>query len=56
MKADRLTHVGEGGLAGGGVEGACRRGQLRGAVALCHADYGVGVAPAWFASVTLRQT
>lgn len=54
-KANRLTHVGEGSLAGGGVERACRRGQLRGAVALRHADYGVGVAPAWFASFTLGQ-
>lgn len=51
--ARRLTHVGEGSLAGGGVEVAGGRGQLGGAIALCHADYGVGVAPARFASITL---
>lgn len=51
--ASRLTHVGERSLAGGGVERAGGRGQLRGAIALCHADCGVGVAPARFASVTI---
>lgn len=43
--SSRLTNVGERNLAGGGVKGAGGRRQLRGAVALCHARYGVGVAP-----------
>ncbi len=53
--ASRLTHVGEGSLARGGVERASGRRQLRGAVALCHADYGVGVAPAGSTAFTLWQ-
>ncbi len=51
--ASRLTHVGERSLAGGGVEMAGGRRQLRGAIALCHAGYGVGVASSWLASFTL---
>lgn len=51
--ASRRTHVGERSLAGGGVKRAGGRGQLRGAITLCHAEYGVGVAPARFASFTL---
>lgn len=49
----RLTHVGERSLAGGGVERAGGRGQLRGAITICHTDYVVGVAPSRFASFTL---
>ena len=52
-EVSRLTHIGERGLASGGVKRAGGRRQLRGAIALCHADYGVGVAPSWFASFTL---
>ena len=47
--SSRLTNVGERSLAGGGVERAGGRRQLRGAVALRHARYGVGVAPSRFA-------
>lgn len=52
-RTGRLTHVGERSLAGGGVEWTGGRRQLRGAIALCHADYRVGVAPSRFASITL---
>lgn len=51
----RLTNVGERSLAGGGVERASGRGQLRGAIAIRHADYVVGVASCWFASLTFGQ-
>lgn len=37
------------------MEWAGGRGQLGGAIALCHVDYGVGVAPSRFASITVRQ-
>lgn len=53
--SSRLTHVGERSLAGGGVRRTGGRRQLRGTFAVCHAEYGVGVAPSRFASFTLRE-
>ena len=48
-----LTHISERNLAGGGVQRAGGGGQLRGAIAVRHAHYGVGVASPWFASITV---
>lgn len=50
---NKLTHIGERSPIGRWVEWAGRRRQLRGAITLRHAEYGVGVAPSWFAFFTL---
>lgn len=57
QRRNKLTHVGERSLArGGGGEGrAGWRRQLGRAIALRHADYGVGVAAARFTSITVWQ-
>lgn len=48
-----LTNICKRSLDGGGLERICGRRQLWGAITLCHAHYGVGVASAWFASFSL---
>lgn len=55
QRRNKLTHVGERGFArGGGGEGrAGWRRQLGRAIAVRHADYGVGVAAARFTSITV---
>lgn len=57
QRRNKLTHVGERGFArGGGGEGrAGWRRQLGRAIAVRHADYGVGVAAARFTSITVWQ-
>lgn len=50
-----LTHVSERSFGGRRMKSAGGRRQLRGAIALCHVHYSVGVAPSWFASITLWE-
>lgn len=51
-----LTNIRKRSLDGGGVERTCGRRQLWGAITLCHAHYGVGVASAGFASFSVWKT